>query len=203
MVNRYAPWRYVLLFLIIAIGVIYATPNLYGEDPALQISHRVNLADQAELNNIKSMLETEGIDYQSIELDGNNVLVRFASEDAQLKAATLVREALYVSDRRYVIALNLAPATPEWLTSLNALPMYLGLDLRGGVHFLMPCHSTPFYSHVHADVPMSFLDCTPPQAGGLAAVANESNRLHARPQAFVGDWLRTRSGACAIRITSR
>jgi preprotein translocase subunit SecD len=137
MVNRYAPWRYVLLFLIVAIGVIYATPNLYGEDPALQIAHRVNLADQDELNNIKSLLETEGIDYQSIELDGNNILVRFASEGAQLKAATLVREALYVTDRRYNIALNLAPATPEWLTSLGALPMYLGLDLRGGVHFLM------------------------------------------------------------------
>jgi len=137
MVNRYAPWRYVLLILIIAIGVIYATPNLYGEDPALQITHRVNLADQGELNNIKSLLETEAIDYQSIELNGNNVLVRFASEDAQLKAATLMREALYASDRRYVIALNLAPATPEWLTSLSALPMYLGLDLRGGVHFLM------------------------------------------------------------------
>jgi preprotein translocase subunit SecD len=137
MVNRYAPWRYVLLFLIIAIGIIYATPNLYGEDPALQIAHRVNLADQDELNNIKSLLETERIDYQSIELDGNNILVRFASEGAQLKAATLIREALYVTDRRYSIALNLAPATPEWLTSLNALPMYLGLDLRGGVHFLM------------------------------------------------------------------
>lgn len=137
MVNRYAPWRYVLLILIIAIGVIYATPNLYGEDPALQIAHRVNLADQRELDNIKSLLETEGIEYRAIELDGNNVLVRFASEDAQLKAATLVREALYVTDRRYNIALNLAPATPEWLTSLSALPMYLGLDLRGGVHFLM------------------------------------------------------------------
>ena len=99
MVNRYAPWRYVLLFLVVAIGVIYATPNLYGEDPALQISHRVNLADQGELSNIKSMLESEGIDYQSAELNGNNILVRFASEDAQLKAATLVREALYASDR--------------------------------------------------------------------------------------------------------
>jgi preprotein translocase subunit SecD len=137
MVNRYAPWRYVLLILIVAIGVIYATPNLYGEDPSLQIAHRVNLADQRELDNIKSLLETEGIEYRSIELDGNNVLVRFASEGAQLKAATLVREALYAIDRRYNIALNLAPATPEWLTSLNALPMYLGLDLRGGVHFLM------------------------------------------------------------------
>jgi preprotein translocase subunit SecD len=137
MVNRYAPWRYILLILIIAIGAIYATPNLYGEDPALQITHRVNLIDEGELNNIKSMLQSENIDYRSAELDGNNVLVRFESEDAQLKAATLMRDALFASDRRYGIALNLAPATPDWLTSLSALPMYLGLDLRGGVHFLM------------------------------------------------------------------
>ena len=103
----------------------------------MQITHRVNLVDEGELNNIKSLLEAGGIDYRSAELDGNNVLVRFASEDAQLKAATQVRDALHASDRRYSIALNLAPATPDWLAALNALPMYLGLDLRGGVHFLM------------------------------------------------------------------
>ncbi len=137
MVNRYAPWRYILLILVIAIGAVYAAPNLYGEDPALQITHRVNLVDEGELSNIKSLLQAAGIEYRSAELDGNNVLVRFASEDAQLKAATQVRDALYASDRRYSIALNLAPATPDWLAALNALPMYLGLDLRGGVHFLM------------------------------------------------------------------
>ena len=137
MVNRYAPWRYILLILIVTIGIVYAAPNLYGEDPALQITHRVNLVDQGELNNIKSVLESESIGYRSIELDGNNVLVRFDTEEDQLKAASQVRDALYASDRRYTIALNLAPATPGWLTALNALPMYLGLDLRGGVHFLM------------------------------------------------------------------
>ena len=137
MVNRYAPWRYILLLLIIVIGAVYAAPNLYGEDPALQISHRVNLVDEAELGNIKSLLENEGVDYRSAELDGNNILVRFDSEEKQLRAADQVREALFANDRRYSIALNLAPATPEWLTSLSALPMYLGLDLRGGVHFLM------------------------------------------------------------------
>ena len=137
MVNRYAPWRYILLLLVIVIGAIYATPNLYGENPALQISHRVNLADEAELGNIRGMLESEGIEYLSMELDGNNILVRFDSEEKQLRASTRLREVLYDTDRRYSIALNLAPATPDWLTSLNALPMYLGLDLRGGVHFLM------------------------------------------------------------------
>jgi len=137
MVNRYAPWRYILLILIIVIGAVYAAPNLYGEDPALQITHRVNLVDEAELGNIKSLLESEGIEFLSAELDGNNVLVRFGSEEAQLRAATQVRDALQANDRRYSIALNLAPATPDWLSALNALPMYLGLDLRGGVHFLM------------------------------------------------------------------
>ncbi len=137
MVNRYAPWRYILLIVIIAVGAVYATPNLYGEDPAVQITHRINLVNQAELDNIKSLLETENIDFRSVELDGNNVLVRFDSEDSQLKAATQISEALHVSDRRYGVALNLAPATPDWLTALSALPMYLGLDLRGGVHFLM------------------------------------------------------------------
>ena len=113
MVNRYAPWRYILLLLIIAIGAVYALPNLYGEDPALQITHRVNLIDEAEVGNIKSLLESNGVDYRSIELDGNNILVRFDSEEKQLRAATQVREALYENDRRYSIALNLAPATPE------------------------------------------------------------------------------------------
>jgi preprotein translocase subunit SecD len=137
MVNRYAPWRYILLLLVISMGAIYAAPNLYGEDPALQITHRVNLIDEAEVGNIKSLFENEGVDYRSIELDGNNILVRFSSEEEQLRAATQIRDALFENDRRYSIALNLAPATPEWLASLSALPMYLGLDLRGGVHFLM------------------------------------------------------------------
>ncbi len=137
MVNRYAPWRYILLILIIAVGVVYATPNLYGEDPAVQITHRVNLVDEAELSRLRSLLDSENVDYQSIELDGANVLVRLASEEAQLKAAARIRELLDGIDKRYSVALNLAPATPDWLTAINALPMYLGLDLRGGVHFLM------------------------------------------------------------------
>ena len=121
-----------------SIGAVYAAPNLYGEDPALQITHRVNLVDEAELGNIKSLLENEGVDYRSAELDGNNILVRFCLRgESSCAPPTQVREALFANDRRYSIALNLAPATPEWLASLSALPMYLGLDLRGGVHFLM------------------------------------------------------------------
>ncbi len=137
MVNYYAPWKYILLTLIVLSGLIYAAPNLYGEDPAVQISHRVNLIDEVELARVSDLLENEGIEYRSIELDTGFLLIRFDSGDQQLRAVTQIREILADIDKRYGVALNLAPATPEWLTNLNALPMYLGLDLRGGVHFLM------------------------------------------------------------------
>ena len=137
MVNRYAPWRYILLVVIIAIGAVYAAPNLYGEDPAVQISHRVNLIDETERDRIRNLLDTESVKYRSLDLEGSSILVRFDSEEAQLRGAAEINDVLQRSDRRFGVALNLAPATPDWLTGLNALPMYLGLDLRGGVHFLM------------------------------------------------------------------
>ncbi len=137
MVNQYAPWKYVVLFLIVLLGLVYATPNIYGEDPAVQISHRVNLIDEVELARVNDLLKNEGVDYRSIELGTGYLLIRFDSEEQQLRAVTQIRDVLDKIDKRYGVALNLAPATPEWLTDLNALPMYLGLDLRGGVHFLM------------------------------------------------------------------
>ena len=137
MVNHYAPWKYALLILVILLGLVYAAPNLYGEDPAVQISHRVNLIDEAELEQIKSLLENENIEYRSAALETGNILIRFENTEQQLKAASQIGDILRESDRRYGVALNLAPATPDWLAGLNALPMYLGLDLRGGVHFLM------------------------------------------------------------------
>ncbi len=137
MVNQYAPWKYILLSLIVLLGLVYAAPNLYGEDPAVQISHRVNLIDEAELTRISDLLKNEGIDYRSIDLETGYLLIRFDSAEQQLRAATQINDLLDKIDKRYGVALNLAPATPEWLTNLNALPMYLGLDLRGGVHFLM------------------------------------------------------------------
>jgi preprotein translocase subunit SecD len=137
MVNHYAPWRYILLVVIIAIGALYAAPNLYGEDPAVQISHRVNLMDETERDRIRNLLDTESVEYRSLDLEGGSLMVRFDSEEAQLRGAAEINEVLQRNDRRFGVALNLAPATPDWLTGLNALPMYLGLDLRGGVHFLM------------------------------------------------------------------
>jgi preprotein translocase subunit SecD len=137
MVNQYALWKYIVLFLVVLLGLVYATPNLYGEDPAVQISHRVNLIDEAELIRVSDLLKNEGINYRSIDLETGFLLIRFDSEEEQLRAATQIGDILDNVDKRYGVALNLAPATPEWLTNLNALPMYLGLDLRGGVHFLM------------------------------------------------------------------
>ncbi|MEE8364642.1 MAG: protein translocase subunit SecD [Gammaproteobacteria bacterium] len=137
MVNHYPPWKNILLILVVLFGLIYAAPNLYGEDPAVQISHRVKLVNESELSYISNLLRSEGVNYRSIELEASHILIRFDSEDQQLRAVTQIRELLEKVDKRYGVALNLAPATPDWLTSLNALPMHLGLDLRGGVHFLM------------------------------------------------------------------
>ncbi len=135
--NHYPLWKYLLLIIVVALGLVYAAPNLYGEDPAVQISHRVNLVNEEELNHVTTLLKNLDIEYRSVELTEGSILVRFKSEEAQLKAASDIKDALQEQDSRYTVALNLAPATPDWLTKLNALPMYLGLDLRGGVHFLM------------------------------------------------------------------
>ncbi|MBT3724568.1 MAG: protein translocase subunit SecD, partial [Gammaproteobacteria bacterium] len=137
MLNQYPVWKYLLLIVIVAMGLLYAAPNLYGEDPAVQISHRVNLINDDEVQNIKNMLQNLNIEHRSIEMGDGFILIRFNNEDQQLKAASDIKDALQEQDSRYGVALNLAPATPDWLRSMNALPMYLGLDLRGGVHFLM------------------------------------------------------------------
>jgi len=132
--NRYPLWKYLLIFAGIAVGVVYALPNLYGEDPALQVSSRVEMVDGEDLERVKSVLDDSGIAYKSVAIEGDQVLARFPDTETQLRAVEPVREAL---SNEYVTALNLAPATPDWLSALNAAPMYLGLDLRGGVHFLL------------------------------------------------------------------
>ena len=128
MLNKYPAWKYILIILILAVGVIYALPNLYGEDPALQVSGtrntEVSLSTQ---ETIREALSTAGITPRSIALENKQILVRFDNTDDQLKAINIAREIL---GRDYITALNLASRTPEWLLSVNALPMYLGLDLR-------------------------------------------------------------------------
>jgi len=134
MLNQYPLWKYILLIVSIFIGTIYALPNLYGEDPAVQISHRTKSLTEEDKNTIELAVKEKDITLKSAELTQGRMLVRFNDTKSQLIAASALKEAL---GKQYLIALNLAPATPDWLRALNASPMYLGLDLRGGVHFLM------------------------------------------------------------------
>jgi len=135
MMNQYPLWKYLLLIFVLAISLIYALPNVYGDDPALQISGTRNASiDAAAKDKVTRALETANIPVKTAELKPDQLLIRFNDTETQLKAVDFVKSALGTG---YIVALNLAPATPDWLNSLNALPMYLGLDLRGGVHFLM------------------------------------------------------------------
>ncbi|MGD2138381.1 MAG: protein translocase subunit SecD, partial [Gammaproteobacteria bacterium] len=133
--NRYPVWKYLLIILVLLVAVIYALPNLYGEDPALQISGtRAGSMDESLAATIETTLAAADIPVKAMESGEGRLLVRFHDTEAQLKAVDYVKAAL---GKDYVVALNLAPATPGWLQHFNALPMYLGLDLRGGVHFLL------------------------------------------------------------------
>ncbi|MBN2872638.1 MAG: protein translocase subunit SecD [Halothiobacillaceae bacterium] len=132
--NRYPLWKNLIVVVVVLVGLFYALPNFFGEEPALQISKRDGAVEQSALSEAKSALRASGIEYKRAELQGESALIRFPSTDEQLAAVDVVRAAL---GGEYPVALNLAPAAPDWLTDLGALPMYLGLDLRGGVHFLM------------------------------------------------------------------
>jgi preprotein translocase subunit SecD len=134
MLNQYPLWKYILLIVVLLFASIFALPNLYGEDPAVQVSHRTkSLLDEDKLA-IEQTIQSKDIAIKSAELTQGRLLVRFNDTETQLIAAEALKEAL---GKQYLIALNLAPATPDWLRAINAAPMYLGLDLRGGVHFLM------------------------------------------------------------------
>jgi len=139
--NKYPLWKYSLLVFILVIGVIYALPNLFGEDPSLQVSPSSSQfsLNQAVIAKITAALKMAALSPKAIKHNENNVLFRFKDPNQQLRAKSVVNQAL--ADKQgqinYTVALNLAPATPRWLMALGALPMKLGLDLRGGVHFLV------------------------------------------------------------------
>ncbi len=135
MLNRFPLWKNLLVALVVIGGFLYSAPNLYGEDPALQVSAARGAEVQAStLDSVKKVLEANGLKFKSALLDKGQILVRFTSTDDQLKSKELVSQAL---GDQFIVALNLAPATPAWLTAIGAGPLKLGLDLRGGVHFLM------------------------------------------------------------------
>ena len=140
--NRYPLWKNLLIGFVLLMGLLYTLPNFYGEVPAVQVSSgkaTLKLDPTAVTARVEEALSGAGIANTGIFVDPTSVRARFASTDVQLKAKDAIERALNPdpADPSYVVALNLLSASPNWLTSLNALPMYLGLDLRGGVHFLL------------------------------------------------------------------
>jgi len=133
--NKYPLWKTLMVALIVALGALYATPNLFPDDPAVQVSGLRGVeANTATLDSIKEQLSNSDIDYKSIVLEDGQVLTRFKNTEAQLKARDILDDSL---GGKYSVALNLTPATPSWLSGIGGVPMKLGLDLSGGVSFLM------------------------------------------------------------------
>jgi preprotein translocase subunit SecD len=133
--NQYPAWKYVLILAVLLVGILYSLPNLFGEDPALQVSSSrgLPLAPTVETT-IESAFAAREITFKDKEHDGIRLLYRFNSTAAQIQAADVAKNTL---GEQYVVALNLAHATPGWLRALGGKPMTLGLDLQGGVHFMM------------------------------------------------------------------
>ncbi len=135
MLNQTPLWKYILVICVIAICALYASPNLYGEDHAVQISASKNaIVDNSIVEKVQSELVKANITAKQVELADQQILVRLSDSDSQLVARESIEKAL---GDEYIVAMNLAPDTPQWLEALGGVPMKLGLDLRGGVHFLM------------------------------------------------------------------
>jgi preprotein translocase subunit SecD len=134
--NRFPLWKYVLIGITLVVAFLYTLPNFFGEVPAVQVSpvRTTEKVNATLLGQVESSLKAANLSYQGVELSGNSVKVRLSSTDVQIKAKDVLQNSLGQS---YTVALNLVSASPAWLSSIHALPMYLGLDLRGGVHFLL------------------------------------------------------------------
>jgi preprotein translocase subunit SecD len=139
--NRYPVWKYAIIAVALAFGLLYTLPNFFGEAPAVQVSSGKATVkiEQAMLGRVEAALKQAGIDNTGLFFDGNSVKARFRDTDTQLRAKDALSKSLNPdpADPGWIVALNLLSNSPNWLTSLGALPMYLGLDLRGGVHFLL------------------------------------------------------------------
>jgi preprotein translocase subunit SecD len=171
-VNRYPFWKYVILGIALLVGVLYTLPNFFGEDPAVQVSSargtvRIDASTQAR---IQQALTQAGLKPLDIERDANSIKVRMDTTDAQLKAKDAIQKALAPdpNDASYVVALNLLSKTPAWMASVNARPMYLGLDLRGGVHFML-----------QVDMQAALTKKAESYAGDLRTVLRDKNIRHA------------------------
>ena len=139
--NRYPVWKYAIIVIALLVGVIFTLPNFFGEAPAVQISAaKASIkVDASTQNQVLEALKTANIPTEGVNLDGASIKARFDSADAQIKAKDAIQKALIpdANNPNYVVALNLLSRSPAWLSALHAFPMYLGLDLRGGVHFML------------------------------------------------------------------
>ncbi len=139
--NRYPLWKYLTIGVVLLLSILYALPNLYGEAPAVQVSSLRSSAkvDTALLGKVEQALKDAGVQPDGITLEGVSIKARLKDTDTQLKAKDALQKVLVPdgNDASYIVALNLVPRTPAWLVALHASPMYLGLDLRGGVHFML------------------------------------------------------------------
>ena len=134
--NRYPLWKYIVIAIALLVGIVYTLPNFFPESPAVQVSSSKSAVkvDTAALQAVEAALKDAGIPFRSAALDATGVKVRFTDPDTQIKAKDALQARL---GEEYIVALNLLSSSPPWLTAIGALPMYLGLDLRGGVHFLL------------------------------------------------------------------
>ena len=134
--NRYPLWKYLVIAVTLLLSAVYTLPNFYGETPAVQVSstRQALPVDTNLMQRIEKRLANEKIQANGIFLDGNSLKIRLNDTDTQIKVRDLVQQEI---GDNYIVALNLLAASPTWLTQLKAHPMFLGLDLRGGVHFLL------------------------------------------------------------------
>ena len=169
--NRYAIWKYVVLGIALLVGALYTLPNFFGEAPAVQISAAKASAkiDLGLQERVESALKTAGLTPELLALEGSSLKVRFDSTDAQIKAKDAIQQALVPdpNDPSYVVALNLLARSPTWLSAMHAAPMYLGLDLRGGVHFML-----------QVDMPAALNKKAESLAGDIRSTLREKNIRH-------------------------
>ena len=169
--NRYPVWKYAIILIALMLAGLYTLPNFFGEAPAVQVSglKSANKVDAATVARVEQALKDAGLTAEQVSLDGNSVRARFAGTDTQLKAKDAIQKALIPNpaEPAYVVALNLLSRSPAWLTALNAQPMYLGLDLRGGVHFML-----------QVDMQAALTKKAESLAGDLRLVLREKNIRH-------------------------
>jgi preprotein translocase subunit SecD len=192
--NRYPVWKYALMVVALAFGLIYTLPNFFGEAPAVQVSSgKATLKlDASTVSRVEDTVRQAGLEFTGLLFESGSIRVRFRDTDAQLKAKDALAAALNPdpADPSYIVALNLLSSSPQWLASLQALPMYLGLDLRGGVHFLLQVDMrqaiTKRLDGVTADIRLQLRERNIRHAG----ISREGNSIEIR---FRDEAMRTRA----------